>query len=172
MPACGSEPATRVPVAALPGALPRNALVVSERNDVVFVRAALLARGDLPAAVKRLLTAPRCTSSGRVRLLGEWLGISAPDGSTESDLHPPYRLHIHVRVASERKYLRAFLALRVVERTRGLITRADIEQVLWEGGDLAATVRCVRGRYLASALDPLPPSNGRSAEASGRRGGC
>jgi hypothetical protein len=93
-----------------------------------------------------------------VRLLGPWLGILSADGPTEIDLLPPYVLDMHVREASESRYLRAFLRLRVTERTRGLITREDIEEVLWEGGDLAAKVRCARGRYLAVRLDPRPPS--------------
>jgi hypothetical protein len=159
MPGCGpSEPPAPVRLAALPGASPRNAVVAVGWNDMVLVRAALVRRGDLPAAVRELLKAPRCASSHRVRLLGPWLGILSADGSTEIDLLPPYVLDMHVREASESRYLRAFLRLRVTERTRGLITREDIEEVLWEGGDLAAKVRCARGRYLAVRLDPRPPS--------------
>jgi hypothetical protein len=159
MPGCGpSEPATPIKLAALPSASPRNAVVALPFDDIVFVRAALGRRGDLPAAVKELLKAPRCVSSERVRLFGPWLGILSGDGSTELDLVPPYVLDIHVREASESRYLRAFLRLRVTERTRGLITRDDIEQVLWEGGDLAATARCDHGRYVAVKLDPRLPS--------------
>jgi hypothetical protein len=137
---------------------PLVAVVAVGWNDMVLVRAALVRRGDLPAAVRELLKAPRCASSHRVRLLGPWLGILSADGPTEIDLLPPYVLDMHVREASESRYLRAFLRLRVTERTRGLITREDIEEVLWEGGDLAAKVRCARGRYLAVRLDPRPPS--------------
>lgn len=162
MPGCGpSEPATRVRLAALPGVSPRDAVVMIGLTDAVLVRASLVARGDLPAGVRRLLRAPRCVSSERVRLFGEWLGILAADGSTEDDLRPPYVLDMHVRKASESRYLRAFLRLRVTERTQGLITRDDVEQVLWEGGDLAAKVRCARGRYVAVRLDPRPPSSAR-----------
>jgi hypothetical protein len=162
IPDCPNEPGapirapSPVDLAALPGARPRDVVVMVGADDLVLVRRSLPAR-KTPAAVKRLLTAPRCTSTRPVRLLGQWLGILSANGRTEVDLVPPYVLHIHVRSASERRYVRAFLTLRVTARTRGLITRDEIENVLWEGGDLAATVRCVRGRYMARSLDPRPP---------------
>lgn len=159
LPACeSSEPAKPINLAALPGASPRNAVVALAFDERVLVRAALVRRWDLPAAVRELLKAPRCVSSERVHLIGPWLGILSGAGSTERDLLPPYVLEIHVREASESRYLRAFLQLHVTARTRGLLTRDDIEQVLWEGGDLAAKVRCDEGRYVAVKLDPRPPS--------------
>ena len=162
LPSCEpSGPSERIQLAALPGASPRNAVVAVGFDDVVLVRAALVRRGDLPAAVRQLLKAPRCESSQRVRLLGPWLGILSADGSTETDLLPPYVLEIHVREASESRYLRAFLRLRVTHETHGLITSEDIEEVLWEGGDLAAKVRCAIGRYVAVKLDARPSRHGR-----------
>jgi hypothetical protein len=150
------SPAERIDLAALPGVAPRRAVVAVGLSDLVLVRSSLVRRGRLPAEVKELLRAPRCTSRRRVRLIGEWLGILGINGRTEVDVVPPYVLEIHVRRASKPRYLRAFLRVRVPKSLGRPLTREDIENVLWKGGDIATTVRCVRGRYVAVKVEARP----------------
>jgi Family of unknown function (DUF6281) len=150
------ESTERVAIAALPGVAPRRALVGLAWNDTVFVRRSLLRLGRLPLEVRRLLRAPRCTSEGRVRLVGEWLGILGIDDQTENELVPPYALEMHVRNASKSRYVRAFLTIRVRSSLAAPLSREDIENVLWTGGDIATTVRCVRGRYVAVSVEARP----------------
>jgi hypothetical protein len=145
-----------IPLAELPGASPREALVMLDWDSAVLVRRSLLKHGHVPSAVKALRTPPRCENPGRVKLFGEWLGINGPGGTTERDLKPPYRLQIHVGKASDPRYLRAFLRIDVTSRTKNRLTRRDVEEGLWRGGDMGATVRCARGRYVAIWLFPRP----------------
>jgi hypothetical protein len=147
------EPPERFPLVRVRGVAPTDAVAIACREDVVLVRARLFERNAVPTAVKRLQRAPRCESFGTVALVGPWLGMLGARGETERDLEPPYDLHMHVRWSSRDRYQREFLKVRATRRTSGLITREDVENVLWEGGDLWATVRCVRGRYVAIRLD-------------------
>jgi hypothetical protein len=147
------EPPERYALARVRGVPPADAVAIAGREDVVLVRARLFAQNAIPAAVKLLQRAPRCESSGTVALVGPWLGALGPRGEPERDLEPPYDLHMHVRRSSRDRYERAFLKVRATRQTSGLITREDVENVLWEGGNLWATVRCVRGRYVAIRLD-------------------
>ena len=153
-PAPQAQPAR---VRAMRGVSTHEAILEAGVPDAVYVRADLIARNRLPEGVKRLLRAPRCESVQPVRLAGRWLGILAAGGGTERDLVPPYDLNIHVRWASQRRYQRAFLDIRANSRTQGLITREDVDTALvGHTGDIWATVRCVRGRYVAVRLDARP----------------
>ncbi len=160
-PPCDDTPSSGSPavpeptqVRAMRGVSPRDVLVEVGRNDGVYVRASL---DRLPDAVRRLQRPPRCESSTPLRLVGPWLGILAANGETEDDLVPPYDLSVHVRWASQTRYERAFLKIRATRHTQGLITREDVDTALvGNSGDLWATVRCVRGRYVAVRLDARP----------------
>jgi hypothetical protein len=152
----GASPEEEIELAELEGVSPNVALTWSGRTDVVLVR-----RGaTLPPEVERLLRAPACDAGDvPIELTGIWLGILEADGSTELDLEPPYDVDLFVEQASETRYERTYLTVRVPPALGNRITRADIETSLWEGGSIALRVRCTEeGLYVAEEAEASPPS--------------
>jgi len=123
---------------------------------VVFVRR----DATLPPEVERLLRAPACDAGDApIELSGLWLEILEVDGRAELDLEPPYDVDLFVEQASEPRYERTYLTVRVPPALGTPITRADIETSVWEGGSIALRARCTEeGNYVAEEVEASPPS--------------
>jgi hypothetical protein len=91
-------------------------------------------------------------------LSGPWLGILGADGKTELDLIPPYDLFIHVADASNARYKRAQLTVRVPPSFGRPISHADIENSLWKGGSIAITAGCDGSGFVAGDVRVLVPT--------------
>jgi len=123
---------------------------------IVFVRHG----AEFPPEVEQLLRAPSCEArDAPIELAGDWLGILGADGHTEVDLEPPYDVDLFVQQASEARYERIYLTVRVPPALGKPITRDDVESSLWEGGSIALRVRCADdGGYVAEGVEASPPS--------------
>jgi hypothetical protein len=145
-----------IPVSSLPGVPASDALVMPGNDDTLLVRDGLR---DLPPAVVALTRPPSCQPSDEPILLnGAWLGILSADGETELDLIPPYDLSIQVTSASNPRYERAELTVRVPPSLGRPVSHADIENSLWTGGSIAITAACDGSRYVASDVQVLLPT--------------
>ena len=149
------ESGERVEVARLPGASPKRALVVPGDVSTVYVRQKL---GPTPDAVRRLFDAPACDDrDGPVRLFGTWLGILGADENTEVDLVPPYDVTLRVAESSPDVYERAEISVRVPKTLGTPLTRQDLGASLRAGGDIEIEAGCRESRFLARAVEALPP---------------
>jgi hypothetical protein len=156
LPACGDEDDEEIELAEIEGVSPDVALSWPGRWDIVLVRRGV----ELPPEVERLRQAPICKPrDARVELSGPWDGILGADRNTERDLEPPYDLYLFVDEASEPRYERAYLTVRVPAALGKPITRDDMEASLWEGGTIALRARCADdGGFVAEDVAAFPPS--------------
>ena len=121
-------------------------------NGAIYLR-----RGHrLPAATEIWFRAPRCTTDGEFDLLADWLDVPGPKKVRfDGDLRPPYRLHVHVTRGPD-AYVGTTVQLRADAGTDPALGPRDVKESLWEGGRVAARVRCVDGRFRAVSLS-VPP---------------
>ena len=112
----------------------------------------------LPTDLKPLFHEPECDVTEPVDLRGRWLGIIGADGETEVDLVPPYDLMMRVDAASEPRYERTYLTIRVPPELGQPLTRADVQSFLLHEGDLSITATCVDGRFSATSAAASPAS--------------
>jgi len=79
-------------------------------------------------------------------------------GQTRRWFHDDY-FDLFVQQASEARYERIYLTVRVPPALGKPITRDDVESSLWEGGSIALRVRCADdGGYVAEGVEASPPS--------------
>jgi Family of unknown function (DUF6281) len=160
LPACddghGASADEEIELAEVEGVSPDIAVSWPGRWDVVLVRRGVA----LPPEIEGLRKAPSCEPrDAPIELSGPWDGILGADGETELDLEPPYDVYVIVDEASEPRYERAYLTVRVPRSLGKPITRDDIRASLWEGGTIAARVHCSGdGGFAAEAVEALPPT--------------
>jgi hypothetical protein len=113
-------------------------------------------RHRLPAATRIWFRAPRCTTAGEFTLTADWLGVTGGRKVRfDGDLRPPYRLQVHV-TKGPNAYVGTTVALRADATTEPTLGANDVKDSLWEGGQVAARVRCADGRFRAVGLW-IPP---------------
>jgi hypothetical protein len=155
VPPCGDEDGYSIEAVAIVGLSPEVGFASPSYEDAVF-----LAEGTdpLPPELVRLRHEPTCGQrDAPIQLHGPWLGIIGADGETEVDLVPPYDLSMRVDDASDARYERAFLTIRVGSDMGRPLSREDVRSSLWEGGDLSVTATCRDGRFLAEQVTASPP---------------
>jgi hypothetical protein len=104
----------------------------------------------MPVELRRYFMPPPCDPADEpVELLGTWIGILGADGNTEVDMKPPYDVYVEVREASADAYERADITVRVPESLGMPLTREDVEESLWKGGDIRIVATCLEGPYSA-----------------------
>jgi hypothetical protein len=117
-------------------------------NGVVYVRRG----GALPAAARTWFKAPRCSSTEPFALTADWIGVTGPGKPRfDGDLRPPYRLDVHVR-SGPKAYVGATVQLDADAATDPRLRPRDVKGGLWKGGQVAARISCVDGRFHALAL--------------------
>ena len=131
-------------------------------HDSIYVRDG----EDLPPAARAWFRAPRCSTAEDFEVTADWLGVTGPEKPrSDGDLRPPYRLEVRVTEGPE-QYVGTTITLRVTPATDPALSPADVEASLWEGGQVVATVRCLRGSYDVLGVTTTGP--GRPPDA-GRR---
>lgn len=147
MPACddtgGQEPAE-----------PAEHVKVAELADVPITTAflwqntAFVRRGsELPAVTRPWFHAPRCTTVGDFDMTADWLGVMGPhEPRSDGDVRLPYRLEVHV-VDGPSRYVGATLHVHADRATDPALGPRDVRASLWHGGQVAARVDCVDGRF-------------------------
>jgi Family of unknown function (DUF6281) len=161
VPSCADTPGgasgpQTIRVLRIRGVPPHVALIWAGIDDVVLVRRSL--GSHLPKALRRLLEAPSCRSGDApIKLRGPWDGILGANGKTEVDLRPPYDVTMKVAGASSRRYLHAFLTVRVPAALGRPLSGTDIHRSLGKGGTIAITATCAGGRYVAQRVRAFPP---------------
>ena len=147
IPACddtgGQEPAgpdEHVKVAELAGVPISTAFVW---QNTVFVR-----RGsELPALTRPWFRAPRCTTAGDFSMTADWLGVRGPRKPRfDGDIRLPYRLEVHV-VDGPSRYVGAILHVHADRATDPALGPRDGKTSLSQGGQVAARVDCVDGKF-------------------------
>jgi hypothetical protein len=138
-------PAEHVKVAELAGVPITTAFLW---HTTVFVR-----RGsDLPAGTRPWFHAPRCRSAGDFNMTADWLGVTAPHKPRfDGDIRLPYRLELHV-VDGPSPYVGATLQVHADRATDPALGPRDVTTSLWHGGQVAARVDCVDGRFHVLSL--------------------
>jgi hypothetical protein len=122
-------------------------------HGTVFVREGR----ELPAVARSWFEEPRCTHDGELRLVGDWLGVEAARPPRfDGDLRAPYRLEMHV-TSGPQQYVAATVTVRVTARTEPRLRPEDVRASLWEGGEVAALVRCEGGRFEARSVHVPAP---------------
>lgn len=146
----------RIEVARLEGVSPQQAILWQGHFDKVLVRAG----ASLPPEVAALMQPPPCdTEGGSFRLSGPWLGIIGPGQETEVDLKPPYRVDMFVEEASEDRYERAFITVRVRPDAGEPLTRDDVRASLWEGGTIDVDGICEGSAFVAGDIEAYGPGH-------------
>lgn len=160
LPACentgGDEEAQdeRIEVARLQGVPPQEAILWQGRFDQVLVHEGT----SLPPEVAALMQPPGCdTEDAPVQLSGPWLGIIGPGQETEVDLKPPYRVDMFVEEASDQRYERALITVRVPRDAGEPLTPEDVRESLWKGGTIDVDAICDDSAYLAREIGAHPP---------------
>jgi hypothetical protein len=117
-------------------------------NGTVYLRDG----AEMPTVVRSWFRETRCGSSAPFDLTGDWLGVTGPkEPRFDGDLRAPYTLSVHV-TEGPAAYVGATLRLRADAGTDPGIGPADVKSSLWEGGQVAARVTCVDGRFRAVSL--------------------
>jgi hypothetical protein len=117
-------------------------------NGVVYVRGGRA----LPAAARTWFRAPRCSSTEPFALTADWIGVTGPrKPRVDGDLRPPYRLNVHVR-SGPKAYVGATVRLEADAATDPRLRPRDLKRSLWKGGQVAARISCVDGRFHALSL--------------------
>lgn len=136
---------------------------VAELADILMGRA-VLAEGTVyvradrpfPAAARTWFSPVRCASDGKLELSGKWLGVRSPRAAaSDGDLRPPFDVEVHV-TEGPADLLDARIRIRATEETDPSLGATDVEDSLWEDGDLAAVVRCQDGTFTATSLTSTP----------------
>jgi hypothetical protein len=152
----GSSGPQTIRVLRIQGVSPHVALIWAGIDHVVLVRRSL--GSHLPKRLRRLFEAPSCRiADAPIRLRGRWDGILGANGKTELDMRPPYDVTMKVADASSRRYLHAFLTVRVPAALGRPLSEADIHRSLGKGGTIAITATCAGGRYVAQRVRAFPP---------------
>jgi hypothetical protein len=152
LPSCddsgGQEPAdpdTRVDVDVLADVPAETAVLW---NGSVYLRDGR----ELPAPARLWFRAPRCTTDGQFDLIGDWLGVIGPKPPrSDGDLRPPYRLEVHVTSGPD-AYAGTTIQVHADAATDPRLGPNDVKTSLWNGGQVAARVDCVGGRFHAVSL--------------------
>jgi hypothetical protein len=149
-------PEEQIEVARLPGVDPDVAVVWVGQPDTVFVRRNV---DELPAEIATLMDAPTCRpEDAPIQLAGPWLSILGADGKTEVDLKPPYDVGLLVQEASDRRYERAHLTVRVPPSLGTPISRRDVQTSLQAGGTISISASCEDEAFVADAGEAFPPA--------------
>lgn len=113
---------------------------------------------ELPASTDVWFRKQRCTSDGEFDLTADWLGVTGPRKVRfDGDLRPPYRLEVHVTDGPV-TYVGTTIRLHADAATQPALRPRDVKESLWQGGQVAARVRCEGGRFRALSL-VVPPSS-------------
>lgn len=145
------------------GAAPARQVKVAELVDIPRSRAVLVA-GELyvrvdrpfPEEAREWFQAPRCRTRGHFEIGGEWIDVQEDDRRrVDGDLRPPYRVGVRV-TDGPRDYVGTTIAIRATTGTEPDLDRDDLRTSLWEGGGVQATVHCVAGTFVATALTSTP----------------
>jgi hypothetical protein len=162
VPACNDTPdaaagdSDTMNVAAIPGVPPSVAVQSVSEPSIVLVREGQ-DPATYPAELTRLTQGPRCDPAHEpIVVSGVWRGIVGGDGGTELDLVPPYDLELSVSESSSPSYDRAELTVRVPADAGRPLSRADVEDVLWEAGTIEVTARCSDGAFVADQVEARP----------------
>ncbi|WP_155992885.1 DUF6281 family protein [Nocardioides sp. URHA0020] len=127
---------TKVQVEELAAVDPRVAVLL---NGGIYVREG----ASVPAVVRSWLRAPRCSTPGVFEITADWLGLTGPhEPRTDGDVRLPYQLEVRVTDGPER-YVGGTITLDATTATDPELSSDDVEQSLWEGGQLTARVRCL-----------------------------
>ena len=106
----------------------------------------------LPAAARVWFRARRCTSAAAFVLTADWLGVTGPRKPRfDGDLRPPYRLEVHV-TGGPARYVGSTVQLDADTATEPRLRPRDVKSSLWKGGQVAARIACVDGRFHALSL--------------------
>jgi hypothetical protein len=155
VPPCEGGDGFRIEAVTIVGVSPEVAFASPSREETIFIAEGT---ASLPPELKRFRRQPRCANPDVSILLdGPWLGIIGPDGRTEIDLVPPYRVSMRVDEASDPRYERVFLTIYVGSNLGHPLSREDIRSSLWEGGSLAVTATCVDKQFWAEHVTASPP---------------
>lgn len=145
----GAVPDTKVEVVGVRGVAAARAVLADDR---LYVRKDL----PLPAPLRRLMTAPACTTAGTFRVRGDWLDVqSTRRVRFDGDIRAPYRVSVHVTDGPDR-YVATTISIRATAATRPALRPTDVTSSLWKGGGIVAHVRCSRGRFVAQGLTSIP----------------
>ncbi len=148
--ACSGDKSETVEVSQLPGIDSQTAIVTADG-------AILLVNKDLetvPAGLRKYLVPPACDpASEPIELRGQWLGIIGPAETTEVDLRPPYVVVLRVSHSSPNIYQEAEVAVDVPETLGMPLTREDLEESLWRGGEISVTARCRGSKFEATQVE-------------------
>lgn len=107
---------------------------------------------DLPKPTRRWFLTPRCRTTGRFEMTGDWLGVTGPKKVRfDGDIRLPYRLEMHVTSGPSR-YVGATIPVRATEATNPALTTEDVKKSLWKGGTVTASVHCAGRHFEALAL--------------------
>jgi hypothetical protein len=129
-------------------------LAAVDPTTAVFFNGAVYVRDgrELPERTRRWFSAPGCSTAGTFEVAGDWIGVTGPRKPRfDGDLRPPYRLEVHV-TSGPARYVGARITVRATPATAPALTPTDVEESLWQGGQVTAAVRCVGGRFEALAL--------------------
>lgn len=137
---------------------PAQHVQVEELVDVPVERAVLwnggvyLRQGSpVPEAARAWFRAPRCADAGTFPLRGEWLAVGGAQPHQDGELRPPYRVVVHV-TDGPAAYVGTTLRVLATRATDPLLGPDDVRTSLWQGGDVAARVRCDDGAFTALSL--------------------
>ena len=126
------------------------------RALLVGRRLFLPADADLTSQMSKWFTPVACSRAGDAfTLTGAWAGLSGPE--TGSGLVPkPFTVDMNVsKVEPSRPsqaYLGAQVTVTVEPATDSTLTYADVKHLFSTDGFVRASVKCVNGRYVATAL--------------------
>jgi hypothetical protein len=132
---------------------------VEELRDVPLDRA-FLSHGqlyvredlDFPGAARAWFEKTRCDEDGRFELTGQWLGVRSPNEARfDGDIRAPYRITAWV-TEGPAAYVDTRVTVHATESTDPQLGPEDVENSLWEGGDVTAHVHCEGGRFVADGL--------------------
>jgi hypothetical protein len=117
-------------------------------ENTVFVR-----RGsELPALTRPWFHAPRCTSAGDFSMTADWRGVVGPHKPRlDGDIRLPYRLEVHV-VDGPSRYVGATLHVHADRATDPALGPRDVTTSQPRGGQVAARVDCIDGRFHVLSL--------------------
>lgn len=102
---------------------------------------------QLPAEVRAWFRAPRCSTPETFDVTADWLGVTGPNKVRfDGDIRPPYRLEVRV-VSGPEQYVGTTVMLDATAATEPRLGPDDVKQTLREGGQVAATLRCVDGGF-------------------------
>jgi hypothetical protein len=151
----GASADEAIQLAEIEGVSPQIAVAWRGNGDTVFIAEGV---DPFPPELQELTNAPVCVAADApIALAGPWLGITASDGRTETNLQPPYDIEMFVEETSSPRYERAYLMVRVPQKLGQPLTEDDLRGSLWEGGTVEVSARCEGDLYLAESIEAHPP---------------